>query len=205
MMTNYPILLQLRGKRVVVVGGGKVAERKVSGLIETGAAINVISPEATDVIQSLASEGKISWQHRPFMKGDLKDAFLIFAATNDKENNQLVKNSSGAHQLVSIADDPEGSVFHVPANFKRGRLVISVSTGGASPILSSQIREQLERQFDESYECYLEFLFTARQRILQEVKDPLLKRKLLTAIVSQDFLTSENREADFQRLMDENI
>jgi precorrin-2 dehydrogenase / sirohydrochlorin ferrochelatase len=204
MSKNYPIMLQLAGKKVVVVGGGKVAERKVSGLLETGAIVTVVSPEATDLIQGLALKGDIVWQKRFFTLDDLEDAYLIFAATNDSVINKLVKNTASAHQLVSIADNPEGSDFHVPANFRRGRLSISVSTGGASPILANQIREQLEEQFDEVYEGYLEFLFTARQRILKEVEEPVLKRKLLTALVSEDFFNSENWEEEFRRLLEGN-
>ncbi|CRK82400.1 NAD(P)-binding protein [Neobacillus massiliamazoniensis] len=203
MNKSYPIMLQLNGRKVVVSGGGKVAERKVVSLLDTGAKVLVVSPEATEKLKQLALEGKIIWQQRSFSADDVSDAFLIFAATNDKEVNQMVRSAASDHQLVTIADDPEESDFHVPAHFKRGRLSITVSTGGASPILASQIREQMEQQFDETYEEYLEFLFKARQRILWEVQDPSLKRQLLTAIISPEFLKSKNREDDFQKLLDE--
>jgi precorrin-2 dehydrogenase/sirohydrochlorin ferrochelatase len=203
MKANYPILLRLEGKKVVVVGGGKVAERKVTGLLDTGARVFVISLEVTDKLKQLATDGKIDWQRKSFSEDDIKKALVIFAATNDKEINQSVKRAADGHQLVTIVDDPDGSDFHVPAHFQRGRLSIAISTGGASPTLASEIRGQLEQQFDESYEDYLEFLFSTRQWILKEVEDTFLKRKLLTAIVSQEFLTSENRNADFLRLYEE--
>lgn len=195
-------MLQLNGRKVVVVGGGKVAERKVVSLLDTGAKVFVVSPEATEKLKQLALDGKMVWAQRSISADDLSDAFLIFAATNDKEVNQLVRSATGDHQLVTIADNPEESDFHVPAHLKRGRLSIAVSTGGASPMLASKIREQLEQQFDETYKEYLEFLFTARQRILQEVTDPSLKRKLLTAIISPEFLKSKDREGDFQKSLD---
>lgn len=200
MNSAYPIMLQLAGKKVVVVGGGRVAERKVNGLLGTGARIVVISPEATGQLQQLATAGVISWHQRTFSKDDCKGAILLFAATNDEEMNQSIRREAGQNQLVTIADDPDGSDFHVPAQMKRGRLTIAVSTGGSSPILAGKIRGQLEQQFDESYEAYLEFLFDSREQILREVKDHSIKRQLLTAIVSQEFLNSENREQDFQRL-----
>ncbi|MCL6571141.1 MAG: siroheme synthase [Bacillus sp. (in: Bacteria)] len=200
MNANYPIMLQLEGRKVVLVGAGEVAERKVTGLLGTGAEIIVVSPEATDEIQRLAAAGKIDWQQKSFSEEVLKDAFMIFVATNDKSINQLVKNAAGRHQILTIANDPEGSDFHVPAHFQRGRLSIAVSTGGASPTLAGKIRTQLEQQFDVTYEDYLEFLFTTRQWILKEVQDSTLKRKLLTAIVSSEFLISEDRDADFSRL-----
>jgi precorrin-2 dehydrogenase / sirohydrochlorin ferrochelatase len=200
---NYPIMLRLEGKKVVVIGGGRVAERKVTGLLGTGSLITVISPQATDKLKGLAGSGLIEWLERPFSKEDIEGAFLIFAATNDNVINQSIKMAASEQQLVTIADDPEGSDFHVPSHIQRGRLSIAVSTGGASPTLARKIREQLEHQFDDQFEEYLEFLFSARQRILKEVKDPSRKGKILTAIVSEEFLKSPNRETDFSRLLQE--
>jgi precorrin-2 dehydrogenase / sirohydrochlorin ferrochelatase len=196
-------MLRLEGKKVVVIGGGRVAERKVTGLLGTGSLITVISPQATDKLKGLAGSGLIEWLERPFSKEDIEGAFLIFAATNDNVINQSIKMAASEQQLVTIADDPEGSDFHVPSHIQRGRLSIAVSTGGASPTLARKIREQLEHQFDDQFEEYLEFLFSARQRILKEVKDPSRKGKILTAIVSEEFLKSPNRETDFSRLLQE--
>jgi precorrin-2 dehydrogenase/sirohydrochlorin ferrochelatase len=197
---NYPIMLKLIGKKVVVIGGGKVAERKVHSLLSTGADVVVVSPEATAEIQLLFEDGKIVWQKKVFSVEDLRDAALIFAATDDQEINMSVKSLAGKHQLVTMADDPEYSDFHLPAHVQRGRLSIAVSTGGASPTLAKKLRALLEQQFDERYEEYLDFLFTTRQWILKEVEDVSLKRKLLTAIVSEDFFNSQNRPEDFRRL-----
>lgn len=194
-------MLRLEGKKVVVVGGGKVAERKVTGLLGTGSRIIVISPNATDDLKGLAGGGMIEWLEKSFSKEDLEGAFLIFAATNDKALNQSIKMAASDQQLVTIANDPECADFHVPSHIQRGRLSIAVSTGAASPTLARKIREQLEHQFDERYDAYLEFLYSARQQILNEVKDPSKKGKILTAIASEDFLNSQDREADFLRLL----
>ncbi|WP_342429299.1 NAD(P)-binding protein [Neobacillus sp. FSL H8-0543] len=203
MSSYYPIMLRLEGKRVVVVGGGKVSERKVSGMLGTGADIVVISPEATAELQRLASSGEIDWKRKSFSAEDLGNAFMIFAATNDYDLNQSIRRITRNHQLVTIVDDPEGSDFHVPSQMQRGRLSIAVSTGGASPKLASKIREELAEQFDDSYEDYLDFLFQARQQVLKEVKDSTIKKRLLSAIVSSEFLTSKDREGDFNRLYEE--
>ena len=203
MSSNYPIMLQLEGKKVVVVGGGRVAERKISGLLVSGARVVVISPEATEELQELFKAGKIEWAERSFCVEDLQGAFLVFAATNDKTVNQLIKESAKPHQLVMMVDDPNGSDFHLPSVVHRGRLAIAVSTGGASPTLARKIREELEQEFDEEYEDYLEFLFEKRKWIISEVADPVLKRKLLSAIVSDEFLHSHNRERDFRLLYQE--
>lgn len=203
MNSYYPIMMRLEGKKVVVVGGGKVAERKVRGLLVTGALVIVVSPDITAALQKLAEEGEIVWLEKAFATQDIKDAFMVFAATDKEEINQAVRASASNHQLVMMADDPDHSDFHVPAHFSRGRLHIAVSTSGASPMLARNIRGQLEQQFDQSYEEYLDFLFSTRQWILKEVKDAALKRKLLTAIVSAEFLNSQNREEEFRRLYEE--
>jgi precorrin-2 dehydrogenase / sirohydrochlorin ferrochelatase len=203
MSSYYPIMIRMEGKKVVVVGGGKVSERKVRGLLGTGANITVISPDLTNELRRLAGNREIEWKEKLFTAGDLKDAFMIFATTNDRELNHSIWSLANDHQLVIKADDPDGSDFHVPSHLKRGRLSIAVSTTGASPKLASNIRKELAQQFDESYEDYLDFLFQARQRILREVKDTTIKNRLLSALVSSEFLTSKDREGDFNRLLEE--
>lgn len=205
MNLTYPIMLHLEGKKVVVIGGGKVAERKVCGLLDTGALITVISPEATDELQKLARTGQIFWAKHRFCAEDINDAFIIFAATNDRLLNQQVKESAAPSQLVLIVDNPCESDFQLPSSFRRGRLSIAVSTGGASPTLARKIRTRLEQEFDPSYEEYLEFLYLKRKWIINEVADTALKRKLLTAIADDEFLFSPDREGDFQRLYESMI
>lgn len=199
----YPLMLKLDGKKIVIVGGGKVAERKAAGLLATGAKIIVISPEITENLSEHAVNGTIAWQQKFFSEEDIVDAFMIFAATNNQEINQSVKLAARDHQLVTIVDDPDGSDFHVPASLHRGDLTIAVSTGGASPTLASQIREQLGRQFGESYQEFIEFLSAKREWILREVTDPHVKKQLLAAIARPEFLDSEHREEDFHRLYEQ--
>jgi precorrin-2 dehydrogenase / sirohydrochlorin ferrochelatase len=200
MESYYPIMLKLAGKKVVVVGGGRVAKRKISSLIATKANITVVAPKISMEIQQLVESGKIDWLAKSFSIEDIEGAFLVFAATNEKDLNRKIKDAAEVCTLVTIADDPAGSDFHVPAKVQRGRLTVAVSTGGASPTLARKIRSQLEQEFDERYEDYLNFLFAARQQILEEVEDPSLKSKLLNQIVSPEFLNSNNRLADFQAL-----
>lgn len=205
MNLTYPIMLHLEGKKVVVIGGGKVAERKVCGLLGTGALIAVISPEATEELQRLSCTEQIVWVKHRFCVEDIKDAFIIFAATNDKILNQQVKESAVPSQLVLMVDNPRESDFQLPSSFRRGRLSIAVSTGSASPTLARKIRTRLEQEFDPSYEEYLEFLYLKRKWIMNEVADADLKRELLTAIADDAFLFSSDREGDFQRLFESMI
>jgi precorrin-2 dehydrogenase / sirohydrochlorin ferrochelatase len=198
MGTNYPVVLSLTGKKVVVVGGGMVADRKVAGLLDSGATITVVSPDLTEGLERLVESGVIEWRKGLFTAEDMENAFMVFATTNDSMLNQTIKLSAKPTQLVNIADDPDGSDFHVPARIQRGRLSITVSTDGASPILAKKIREDIENDYGERYESYLDFLFDCRQWILSEVNDPGLKRKLLTAITEADYLEAEDRETKFK-------
>lgn len=202
MSANYSIMLRMDGKKALVIGGGKVAERKVAGLLSAKADITVVSPKVTAGLAELAQLKKIIWQQKNFSNSDVEEAFLIFAATDDAEVNLKVKMAAGSHQLVTISDAPDESDFHVPAVVQRGRLSLAVSTDGASPVLAKKIRNQLFAEFDERYEEYLDFLFEARKRILKEINDAALKRKLLTALAEDQFLNSDHREDEFRNLLE---
>jgi precorrin-2 dehydrogenase / sirohydrochlorin ferrochelatase len=198
MKNLYPIHVNLLGKKVVVVGGGAVAERRVMGLLETGAQIDIVSPNLTQSLQKIGEDSPfICWKKKRFTANDLVDAHLIIAATDHRETNLLVKESANSHQLVNIVNDPEEGNFIIPSVVKRGMLTVSISTGGASPTLSAQIRSHLEETYDEKYEQYLEFLQNCRVFILKNVKEPAKKRLLLTSIVNQNFLESHTRDEDF--------
>lgn len=199
----YSINLDLSRRKAVVVGGGKVAERKVVGLLEADARVTVASPQLTAALLKLAEEGEIIWISQAFSPEVLDGAFLIFAATNDRETNLTVKKSAAEHQLVTIVDDPAQSDFQVPATIRRGKLSIAISTSGASPILAKKIRSQLAHSYDDRYADYLDFLASCRKEVLKAVSDPILKRELLTRITEDDFLENENREAEFAKLIRE--
>ncbi|CAG9606492.1 precorrin-2 dehydrogenase/sirohydrochlorin ferrochelatase family protein [Pseudoneobacillus rhizosphaerae] len=198
MNSPYPIHLNLYGKKVSIIGGGAIAERKVKQLLDTGAIIEIISPDLTVTLhETLKGNENIFWKKKRFTSEDLVDAFLIIAATNDRETNQLVGKLKNNYQLANIADDPSASNFIVPSIVKRGKLTFSVSTSGASPTLSSKISRQLEEVYDQRYEDYLEFLDSCRKFVLANVTDKVKKKQLLSAIVNHTYLDSNKREADF--------
>ncbi|WP_075980654.1 NAD(P)-binding protein [Bacillus massilinigeriensis] len=198
----YPIHIDLSGKEVVVIGGGKVATRKVHGLISSGANITVVSPQISDDIKKLIQDNTICWKEKVFSPTDIAGAFLIIVATNNQETNKMVLESALPQQLINAADDFHESNCIIPSMIKRGKLTISVSTNGASPTLTKYIRKSLEEMFDDRYESYIEFLSESRSFILQKVKDENKKRILLQEIVEDSrFIESSNREEDFQRLI----
>lgn len=186
---------------MIIIGGGKIAERKIKSLLGTGAEIGVVSPEITAELKTMADEHLIFWMEKRFSPDDTKGAFLVIAATDDKQTNFSVKDLTEEHQLISFVDAPNESDFQIPSVLRRGKLSIAISTSGASPHLAKRIREKLAGDFDIKYENYLEFLSESRKVILEKVKDPAQKQKLLTAIVSQSFLESKNRQLEFQTLL----
>jgi precorrin-2 dehydrogenase / sirohydrochlorin ferrochelatase len=205
MKNYYPIMLDLTGKRVVVIGGGKVAERKVKGLKEADANITVVAPTVTPFLEQLAEQKNIQWIKKIFSPEDVKDAFLIVAATDKREVNQMVMKAAKPHQLVNVVDDPEHSNFHVPAVVRRGRLNIAVSTGGASPIFTKKICREIANIYDEDYERYIDFLYECRQYILQNVSNHEKKQQLLQEIADEAFRKKGNWEEEFRKLLESSM
>ncbi|WP_079505692.1 NAD(P)-binding protein [Mesobacillus jeotgali] len=201
----YPINLRMRERNVVVIGGGRVAQRKVFGLLDAGAKVTVVSPELTSELLRLSETGQISWRPEHYAKENLEGALLIVAATNDRETNLAVKRDAAPNQLVNIVDDPDESDFQVPSVLKRGKLTVAVSTSGASPVLAKKICRQLEQMFDDQYESYLDFLASSRKEIKEAVKDETVKRKLLRTIADESFVKDPFREERFARILEEAI
>lgn len=165
-MRYYPINLAIAGKRCVVVGGGAVAERKVATLLEAGAAVTVISPQLTPGLAGLAVSGKIDWRQRVWQTGDLLGFFVAICATNDEAvNAAAAAEAQQAGVLVNVVDTPALCDFTLPALVNRGDLLITVSTGGASPILARRIREQIEQLYGDNFGNYLAELTAIRQEM----------------------------------------
>ncbi len=199
---SYPIMVDITNKQVVVVGGGKVAERKIRGLQEANANVIVVAPEVTEYIQQLANGGALVWRKKYFSPGDLEDAFLIIAATNNREVNEAVAQAAQPYQLINVVDAPTQSNFYVPSIVRRGKLTIAVSTEGASPTLAKKICQEIDEMYDEDYGNYIDFLYECRQYILRNVSDSDKKQQLLQAITGEEFRKSTNWEKEFRKLFE---
>ena len=204
-MVYYPINLNLNGRKVVVIGGGRIAERKIMGLIEAMAVVTVISPKLTLELMEYAEEGKLIWKEKDFTAEDIQDAFLVIAATNQPEINLAIKKAAAPHQLVSLVDNPEESDFILPAVVNQGKLSITVSTSGASPILAKKIKQEIADQFGPEYKEYVDFLYSCRKRILEEINDPKIKKLLLSEITEPTYLHSKTRQEDFKERMNQRL
>jgi precorrin-2 dehydrogenase/sirohydrochlorin ferrochelatase len=188
-MTNYyPMMLNLTGKRVVVIGGGTVAARKIKTLLEAKAEITVVSPELHDTIIEELPHPLLTWKQKHFEPEDLIHAFLIIAATNYTAVNLDVYEKTNNQQLINVVDQPDLSNFIVPASIRRGKLTLAVSTSGAMPGLARKIKQKLATEYDEIYEDYLNFLEISRQQVLQEITDITKRRQLLQSLLQPIFL-----------------
>lgn len=166
-MSLYPINLKIEGSLCLVVGGGGVALRKTRGLLQAGGAVRVISPEVVPEIRQLAEARDIEWFERSFVEGDLQGVRLVFAATNNRQVQVLVENESKKHKvLLNSADAPFESDFHVPAHFRRGPMIVTVSTGGGSPALAKRLRLQLEAEIIPEYQAVVELMGLVRESVI---------------------------------------
>ena len=183
---QYPIWVRLSGRRVVVAGGGTVAERKIKRLRSVGADIIVVSPTLTPGLKSLARLGKIDWVRRAYRKGDLSDAVLSFAATDDPDvNRQIAREAAEGRVWVNVATDPSISTFHLPALFSRGEIQVAISTGGKSPALAAQLKDKLSSAIDPAHGVFSELLGEVRSYLKDSGKDQKTRAELLRTLVSR--------------------
>jgi len=162
----YPVFLDISGRLCVVVGGGRVAARKVAALLENGARVRVVSPEVEPELAGLAREGRLEWLRKKFEDRDLRGALLAFAATDDRTVQERVRRRAERDGvLLNLADDPDGCSFHVPAVCRRGALTIAVSTGGRSPAVAAMVRRELDNRYGPEYEELLDIMARVRERL----------------------------------------
>ena len=199
-MSFYPVCIDLEEKECVVVGGGRVAQRKVRGLLSCGARVTVISPGLTDELSIRETKGEITWKKREYRSGDLKGAFLVIAATDDKETQKQVhREATERNLLLNVADVPRRCNFILPATARQGDLVISVSTAGKSPALARKLRMELEKRYGVEYRAVVDILGAIRPVILASGLSQRDNEQLFNELL-HDNLPGWVRDGDWQRL-----
>jgi precorrin-2 dehydrogenase/sirohydrochlorin ferrochelatase len=184
-MTCYPIFLRVEGRPCVVIGGGRVGERKVLALLECGAQVTVVSPTLTPRLADLARAGRLRHEARPYARGDVAGCLLAFAATSDEAlHERIARDADAAGVPLNVVDRPRHCSFFVPALLRRGDLAIAISTNGASPAMAKRVREQLERTFGAEYERVLGILRAVRRRLQRAAVPAQERRRILTALAS---------------------
>jgi precorrin-2 dehydrogenase/sirohydrochlorin ferrochelatase len=185
----YPVCLDISDKLCVVVGGGRVAERKVLGLLAAGAQVLVVSPELTDALAGMAENSSIEWLARPYQQGDLAGAVLVFAATDSKEVQEaVVLEANRGGWPVNVIDKPEKCTFQVPAVVRRGDLILAVSTGGRSPAVAAMVRRRLAEDFGEEYGLLLELISRIREHVLSDDRDCAARKILFQNVLHDDIV-----------------
>ena len=168
MSSFYPILVDLQGKKALVVGGGEVALRKIGPLLHYGAFVQVVARELTAELEQLRSGKRIMFLGREFSEAYLEGAFLVIAATDDAFLNRRVSQEAQKKGLlVNAVDQPADCNFIVPSVLTRGDLLIAVSTSGKSPAFARKVRVELERHFGEEYGFFLTLMGNLRKEIMR--------------------------------------
>lgn len=160
----YPVNLLLAGRRVLVVGGGTVAAAKVVGLVAAEARVHVVAPTVSGVIRAM----DVTWQERPYERGDVTGYRYVVACTDDPSINQAVfDDAEAAGVFVNAADDPARCSAMLPARLDRGSLLVTVSTSGRSPALSGWLRDRLAEVVGPEYETLVELLAGERAALAE--------------------------------------
>ena len=186
-MSLFPIFLKLEGRRCLVVGAGTVAEQKILGLIEAEGNVQVVAPQATDLVREWTDSGVIDWQPRTFDVKDLEGKFLVIVATSARELNESIFREAQQRQILcNVVDDPPHCDFYYPSVVRRGDLQIAISTAGRSPALAQRLRRELELQFGPEYGEWLSQLGDVRQKLFAADIDPEERRRLLHQLASRE-------------------
>lgn len=165
-LVGYPANFLVAGRRCVVVGAGRIAARKIQGLLDAEADVLVVAPEAVDAVRDAAAEGRLRWEAREFVPADLDDAWLAITATADAAVNQAVFDAGEERRVwTNSADDPANCSFTLMSIVRRGDLVVTVGTNGRSPALATYLKNHVATEMGPEYETLLEILAEAREAI----------------------------------------
>lgn len=179
----YPLFLDITGKECLIIGGGSVAERKAVMLLRFNSFVRVISPKATKRLLHLSDTGRISLTLRKYRPGDHANAAIIFACTDDRETNRLVREDAAALRIpVNVVDRPEECDFIVPSIVKKGDITIAISTSGRAPMASKKMRQAIEATIVKDHATYVRITGSIREYILGHVPDKKLRRDIMKMI-----------------------
>ncbi|MFD0768618.1 NAD(P)-binding protein [Bacillus sp. CGMCC 1.60114] len=201
----YPLTVRIKNKRVVFIGGGRVAAFKIAPLLQEEANIIVISRKLDKSLVQLVEEEKIRWFQKEYEASDLAGAFLVVAATSDALLNERIANDAAPNQLVNVITNPESGNVHFPAAIHRGKLNIAVSTGGASPKLAKKIRDEIAGKYDDSYEEYVNFLYDVRMKVKRLQVDKKTQNAVLQEVLKSVYVQNAQQREKFFYSLDENL
>ncbi|HVR95949.1 MAG TPA: bifunctional precorrin-2 dehydrogenase/sirohydrochlorin ferrochelatase [Thermoanaerobaculia bacterium] len=188
-MRYYPVYLDLQGRPCVVIGGGRLAEEKVRGLLAAGAAVTVIATDVDTEIREAVGTGRITWIPRVYQRGDLAGAALAFVAGQDPETVAAVwREGKERGTLINTVDDVPHCGFIAPSIVRRGDLTVAISTSGKAPALAVRLRQRLEGMLGDEHARFLEMAGTIRQPLAERHPDFATRRELWYRLVDSDVL-----------------
>lgn len=162
-MAYYPIFLEMEGRRCLVIGGGKEAQRKVTGLMTAGGRVTVIAPKLTRDLQAMLAAGEIEYTQREYQDGDVEGYEVCMIATDDGAvNGDVAAEGKRRGVWVNATDDTKNCDFILPAVIRRGSITLAASTGGSSPALARRLREELEAYLTEEMPALADLLGDVR-------------------------------------------
>ncbi|MFH2219096.1 MAG: bifunctional precorrin-2 dehydrogenase/sirohydrochlorin ferrochelatase [Pseudomonadota bacterium] len=207
-MRYYPVNLDIKNRKCLVVGGGAVGTRKVVTLLDCGAAVTVVSPEVTPKLLDLSNRGDISLEKRSFQAMDLEDTFLVIGATDNEElNRTLYSEAQRRGILCNIADRPEACNFILPSIVRRGDLIIAISTSGKSPAFAKKLRKEFEATLGEEYADFLKLMGAIRKKLLAEKHESEAHKHLFERLIRRDLveMVKHRRTDDIDNLLSETL
>lgn len=165
-LVGYPANFLVAGRRCLVVGAGRIARRKIEGLLDADAVVVVVAPTAVDEIREWSAAGRLVWHERAFAPADLDDVWIAITATADAAVNQAVFDEGEARRVwVNSADDPTNCSFTLMSVVRRGDIVVTIGTNGRSPALATFLRDHVATEMGDEYAVLLEILSEAREAI----------------------------------------
>ena len=196
-MSFYHIAVKLKEKKCLVVGGGKIAQRKIQSLLRAGADVTVVCPHHTPLIEKWVEQKRIFLYSREFLPSDVLDMSIIIAATDKPKVNLYVYEVTHPNQWINIVDRPELCNFIVPAVVERGSLKIAISTGGSNPGFAKKLKFQIEEMIGSEYAEYVEFLGIFRKEIQGKQLSLTKQNHLLKELLNDRFL-EWTRQGEFE-------
>jgi precorrin-2 dehydrogenase/sirohydrochlorin ferrochelatase len=199
-MPLYPVFLKLEGRKVLVVGGGLIAEQKIEGVLRSATDVTIVAPRITPRLEAWAAQRRLKHVAAEYQPGMARGYFLVIAATDSEQVNRTVyeeARESGA--LSNAVDDPGYCDFYAPAVVSRGEFQIAISTGGNSPALSQQVRQELEQSFGPEYESWTAWLGRMREamrRVLPRTERRKEMLHLLALLKPKKTLHQPNLQSD---------
>jgi uroporphyrin-III C-methyltransferase / precorrin-2 dehydrogenase / sirohydrochlorin ferrochelatase len=198
-MDYLPVFLQLRAQPVIVVGGGRVAARKVELLRRAGATITIVAPELLEELRELAASGELQHVAAPFTPSHVTGAIAVVAATGLTEVNACVSAAARERHIpVNVVDDPDASTFIFPAIVDRSPILVAISSGGKAPVLARRIREQLEALLPAKLGALARFMGERRKDVKRALRAAARRsfwERIVGGVVSARVLAGDEAEA----------